>query len=203
VANPAFRAVIIAPTPELALQIHSDITRLLHNPQNPEHYKDYAQVVVGGPAANRSYGGEWEETAGESVDAQVQRLVRNAPTILIGTPKRLVNVLKHPDFPTKLLRYAVRCCSPHKLASLVLLVAACSAVEHIIVDEVDNVVLPVPRRIKGDATSDKEKERLRKHPKAGMKLLRHLIHHNPNAQLTFASATINSQIRSEVHVHDW
>ena len=80
----SIHAIIICPTQELAFQTESQLLSLMASDSEAQADKDYIRLCLGGF---------------DGIDVQRAELMKNPPSILVGTPKRLNSVL-FPQFET-------------------------------------------------------------------------------------------------------
>ena len=149
------------------------IGRIATATNNPPH-SSLTQVIVRGQ---------------EELSAQVSRLRENPPSILIGTPQAILDVLQEDNHAIDF-----------------------TSLGTVVVDEVDYII----DFIAADASKDKKKKlaaKMRRHPSAG-KLLLDLIYSprgqpdrsaavNSSPQLVVCSATLQTGLRQQLYRSGW
>jgi len=151
------QAIFMVPTKELAYQIFQWISFFLTPEQKESHY---AQVLVTDQLEN---------------EKQLERLSSHPPSILIGTPQRLLHLCQNSLLPS--------------LANL----------RHLVVDEVDRVFGAL-----SIYATQKEIQNQQRHPKPGPLVMDFLKEHGPGRfQTILSSATANQVTRRMALKRGW
>ena len=167
-------SLILVPHRDLAYQFMHWIGQIATATNNP-HDSTPAQVIVRGQGGSSS---------------QVSRLRENPPSILIGTPQAILDVLREDEHAIDFAGFST-----------------------VVVDEVDYIIDSIP----ADASRDKKRRleaKMRRHPSAGKLLLDQIYSSrvqpdgsaaavDSSPQLVVCSATLRGGLRQELYHAGW
>lgn len=167
---PEYACVIMTPTRELAFQVYLEVLKLQPGTGAPK--ERLVQILVSG----------YDDEASDLAKVKADK-----PSILIGTPRRLLDALDEAHFQKQ--------------------------VKVVVMDEVDSLLKSIPNYVKGRAKEIREKnprpagallERLFLGARTQLdKYSERRLTPRTGVQLVCASATINSHVRRELFQNGW